>query len=122
MKKKILVVDDELAFLELITARLEASGYEVITAKDGVEGLDKAKNLNPDLVILDILMPKLDGYEVCRFLKFDEKHSGIPIIMLSAKTQEIDKEISKQVRADDYITKPFENTELLEKIRKLTGA
>ena len=121
MAKKILVIDDEPRLLKAITIRLKASGYEVITGQDGAEGLEKAKSLNPDLIVLDILMPKMDGYEVCRLLKFDEKYKSIPVIMLTAKAQDIDKAMGKKVGADDYITKPFETQDLVDKVKKHLG-
>jgi DNA-binding response OmpR family regulator len=121
MPKKILVVDDETELLKALSIRLKTSGYEVITASDGQEGLEKAKSLNPDLIVLDILMPKMDGYEVCRMLKFDEKYKSIPVIMLTAKTQDIDKAMGKKVGANDYITKPFETQDLIDKIKKYLG-
>jgi len=118
MARKILVVDDETELLKAISILLKTSGYEVITAQDGQEGLEKAKSLSPDLIVLDVLMPKMDGYEVCRMLKFDEKYKSIPIIMLTAKVQDIDKAMGKKVGADDYITKPFETRDLVDKIKK----
>ena len=117
MPKKILVVDDETELLKAISILLKTSGYEVVTAQDGQEGLEKAKSLSPDLIVLDILMPKMDGYEVCRLLKFDEKYKSIPIIMLTAKVQDIDKAMGKKVGADDYIAKPFETQDLIDKIK-----
>lgn len=121
MPKKILVVDDETELLKALSIRLKTSGYEVITASDGQEGLEKAKSLNPDLIVLDVLMPKMDGYEACRMLKFDEKYKSIPIIMLTAKAQDIDKVMGKKVGADDYITKPFETQDLIDKIKRRLG-
>ena len=122
MSKKILVVDDEAELSKAIIIRLKTLGYEVISAQDGQEGLEKAKNENPDLIVLDILMPKMDGYEVCRMLKFDEKYKSIPIIMLTARAKDIDKVMGKKVGADDYITKPFETEELIDKIKKHLAA
>jgi len=84
-----------------------------------MEGLDKAREEKPDLILLDVMMPKMDGYEVCRLLKYDEEFETTPIIMLTARTQAKDKSIGKDVGADDYITKPFDGTDLLEKIKKL---
>ena len=121
MARKILVIDDETELLKAISICLKASGYEVITAQDGQEGLEKAKASNPDLIILDVLMPKMDGYEVCRLLKFDEQYKSIPVIMLTAKVQDIDKAMGKKVGADDYITKPFETHDLIDKIKKNLG-
>jgi len=118
MPKKILVVDDETELLKAISIRLKTCGYEVITACDGQEGLEKAKSVSPDLIVLDVLMPKMDGYEVCRMLKFDEKYKSIPVIMLTAKAQDIDKAMGKKVGADDYIIKPFETQDLIDKIKR----
>lgn len=120
-KKIVLVVDDETEIVSVLVKRLTVAGYEVITAKDGMEALEKVSKLKPDLVLLDIIMPKMDGYEVCRLLKFDERSRSVPIIMLTAKTQEVDKDAGRKVRADDYITKPFEIDDLLGRIKKLLG-
>jgi len=119
--KRILVVDDEAQLLEMVKMRLEANGYEVITADDGQEGFEKAKNERPDLIILDLMLPKMDGYKVCRLLKFDEKYKAIPIIMFTAKGEESAKQIGEEVGANAYITKPFEPQALLEKIKELLG-
>jgi DNA-binding response OmpR family regulator len=118
-KKRILLVDDEKDLVETVTFRLEAMGYEVIPAYDGQEGLDKAKKQKPDLIILDLMLPKMDGYKVCRLLKFDEKYKHIPILMFTARAQEADKKTGQEVGADDYITKPFEPQALLAKIKEL---
>ncbi len=118
-KKKILLVDDEEDLVAMVKMRLEASGYEVVTAYDGQEALDKARDINPDLIILDIMLPKMDGYKVCRMLKFDEKYKKIPIIMFTARVQESDRLTGQQVGADAYITKPFEPAALLDKIQEL---
>lgn len=113
-----MVADDEQDFLALIKMRLEGAGYEVSTATNGIEALEQVEKIKPDMVILDILMPKLDGYEVCRLLKFDERYSLLPVVILTARTQEIDKEAGKRVRADAYITKPINDREFLETIKK----
>ena len=118
-KKKILLVDDERDLVETVTYRLEASGYEVHPAYDGQEGLDKARKEKPDLIILDLMLPKMDGYKMCRMLKFDEKYKKIPIIMFTARAQESDIEMGMEVGADAYITKPFEPQALLAKIQEL---
>lgn len=118
-KKKILLVDDEKDLVEMVTLRLKAYGYEVISAYDGQEALDKARREKPDLIILDILLPKLDGYKVSRMLKFDEKYKNIPIIMLTSRAREEDVKLGYETGADDYITKPFEPQVLLDKIKKL---
>ena len=119
MAKKILIVDDEVDLVETLSFRLEANNYEVIKANDGQEGLDKARKENPDLIILDLMLPKLDGYKVCRMLKFEDKYSKIPIILFSARAQETDKKTGAEVGADAYITKPFEPAVLLDKIAEL---
>ena len=119
MAKKILIVDDETAMVKMLKMRLEANNYEVITAYDGQEGLEKAKSENPDLIILDLMLPKIDGYKVCRMLKFDDKYKNIPIILFFARAQESDKQTGQLVGADDYVTKPFEPKDLLEKIKRL---
>ncbi len=117
-KKKILVVDDELDMLMVIKLRLEASGFEVITATDGLEGLNAARKDNPDLIVLDIMLPKMNGYKVARFLKFDEEYKKIPIVMLTALGGEEDRTTGIETGADAYLTKPFETEQLLSAVRK----
>lgn len=117
-KKRILIVDDERDLVETITFRLEASGYEVLAAYDGQDGLEKARGEKPDLILLDVMMPKMDGYQVCRMLKFDDEFKNIPIIMLTARGQNQDKRTGTDVGADCYITKPFDSKMLLEEIKK----
>lgn len=117
--KKILLVEDEPDFRLAVRLRLEAHGYEVIEAADGAVGLDLARNQGPDLIILDIMLPKMEGYKVARLLKFDEKYRRIPIIMLTARSQQSDKETGLAVGADAYMTKPFKPEELLETMAKL---
>jgi len=116
-KKRILIVDDEKDIAETTRFRLEFEGFECLMARDGEEALIKAKKGNPDLILLDIMMPKMNGYQVCRLLKSDEKYRHIPIIMLTAKAQESDKFWGKESGADDYITKPFKMEKLIEKIQ-----
>lgn len=118
-KKKILLVDDEKDLVEMVSFRLQASGYEIITAYDGQEALEKAKKEKPDLIILDLMLPKMDGYKVCGLLKTDARYNKIPIIMFTAMAQDSDKQMGQEVGADAYITKPFEPQVLLEKIREL---
>lgn len=120
-KKTVLIVDDEIPILDALRVRIEASGYNVLTATNGQEALDKARTLKPDLIILDVLLPKMDGYEVARLLKFDSRYKDIPIIMLTAKTQDSDKKIGAEVRVDEYMTKPFDTKSLMELIKKHTG-
>lgn len=120
-KKKILIVEDEAQLVEMLKMRLEASDYEVIVAYDGQEGLQKAREKKPSLIILDLMLPKLDGFKICRMLKFDEKYRHIPIIMFTARAQDTDRKISEEVGADAYITKPFEPQVLLSKIQELVN-
>lgn len=117
--QKILLVDDEKELAEMVGLRLEAAGYKVILASDGQEALDKARQEKPDLVILDLMLPKVEGYKVCRILKFDEKYKKIPIILFTAKAQEEDIKLGKEVGAEAYITKPFDPEVLLGKIKEL---
>lgn len=116
-QKKILVVDDELDLVETIRFQLEMEGFNVITAYNGEDALNLARAENPDLILLDIMLPKLDGYKVCRLLKFDEKYKSIPIIMLTARAQEKDKIIGLETGANEYITKPFDMDKLLERVK-----
>ena len=116
-KKKILVVDDELDMLMVIKLRLEASGYEVITATDGLEGLNTARRVRPDLIVLDIMLPKMNGYKVARFLKFDEEYKDIPIVMLTALSGSEDRSTGIETGADAYLTKPFETQQLLDAVK-----
>jgi len=118
-KKKILVIEDESDFRMMLRARLEANGYEVAEAEDGAVGLETARKINPDLIMLDVMMPKMDGYKVARLLKFDEKRRHIPIVMLTARSQQNDRETGKAVGADAYLTKPYNPEEMLETVARL---
>lgn len=120
-KKRILVVDDEHELVKALEIRLGAAGYDILTAYDGQEGLSRAQKEKPDLIVLDLMLPRMDGYKVCGLLKADAKYNKIPIIMLTARTQESDKKLSEEVGADVYITKPFEWQTLLSKIKELLG-
>jgi len=115
--KKILVVDDEPDVASLLTLMLKSQGYAVITAGDGQEALEKARGEAPDLILLDVMLPRMDGYKVARMLKFDENYSQIPIIMLTAKIQDRDKQTGLEMGANDYLTKPFDTAALLAKIK-----
>lgn len=119
MKKRILLVDDEPDVVKVVKFRLEENNYEVLVAVDGQEALEKARKENPDLIILDLMLPKMDGYKVCRMLKFDEKYKHIPIIMFTARGQDLDKKVGYDVGANEYIIKPFESQVLLGKIKDL---
>jgi DNA-binding response OmpR family regulator len=116
---KILVVDDERMIVAMVKDLLETKQYEVLTAYDGEEGLKKARSAQPDLILLDIMLPKLDGFKVCRLLKFDLKYRKIPILLLSARAADVDRDLSAQVGADAYMVKPFEPQQLLTKISEL---
>ncbi|MDH5186088.1 MAG: response regulator transcription factor [bacterium] len=119
MAKRILVVDDEPKVVTVIQRRLESAGYEVLAAYDGNEALSKARSENPDLIILDLILPKLNGYQVCAILKRDKSYKPIPILILTARSQEEDIEEGMRVGADEYLTKPFKNEVLLAKIEEL---
>jgi two-component system, OmpR family, alkaline phosphatase synthesis response regulator PhoP len=116
-KKRILVVDDEVDLVETVRFSLELEGYDVLVAYNGEEALNQARKENPDLILLDLMLPKLDGYKVCRLLKFDERYKHIPILMLTAKIQEKDKATGMETGANEYITKPFEMDELMKKVK-----
>ena len=112
--KKILVVDDEAAILQTLRYNLERSGYTVVTASDGRSAVAMAQREQPDLIILDIMLPVLDGIEACKEIR---KNSSVPIIMLTAKDQEIDKVLALELGADDYVTKPFALHEFLARVK-----
>jgi DNA-binding response OmpR family regulator len=120
-KGKILVVDDEIYIVHILDFSLGMEGYEVLTALDGEQAVEKARAEHPDLIVLDIMMPKLDGYETCKILKAGDDTKGIPVILLSAKGRNIDQKIGFEVGADDYITKPFSPRKLVERINALLG-
>jgi DNA-binding response OmpR family regulator len=112
--RKILVIDDEPQIIELLTSYLKKDGFHVIAAADGTKALQIAEREEPDLVLLDLMLPDIDGYEVCRALR---KHSNVPIVMLTARDEETDKIVGLELGADDYITKPFSPREVLARVR-----
>jgi DNA-binding response OmpR family regulator len=114
---KILVIEDEPNMVAGLRDNFEFDGYEVITARDGIEGLERALAESPDLVVLDVMMPRMSGLEVCRQLR--AKRASIPIIMLTARGQEVDKVVGLELGADDYVTKPFSIRELLARVRAI---
>ena len=118
-KSTVLVVEDEEDILEVIQYNLQQEGYEVACCMDGLQGLEQAKKLKPDLVLLDIMLPGMDGVEVCRNLKEDDSTRRIPIIMVTAKGEEIDIVLGLGVGADDYIPKPFKVRELVARVQAL---
>lgn len=117
MSKKILVVDDEQSIVTLLQYNLEQSGYTVITALDGEQGLEAAVDIRPDLVVLDLMLPKMDGLEVCKQLR--QQKINIPILMLTAKDDEFDKVLGLELGADDYLTKPFSPREVVARIKAI---
>ena len=117
MAKRILIVDDEPHIVKMLQARLEFQEYEVLVATDGQDGLDKVRSEKPDLIILDISLPKLNGYEVCQALRADEKHKDIPVVMLTASGQALDIMQGMKDGADAYIVKPFDSEALLGILR-----
>ena len=116
---RILVVDDEPDAIELIRFNLKASGYEVLTAEAGEEALAKARKFSPDMILLDVMLPEIDGLEVCKILRRDPATASLPIIMLTAKGSEIDRVLGLEFGADDYVTKPFSPRELMLRVRNL---
>ena len=119
MKPKILVVDDEPDAVEMLEFNLKSNGYDVVTAADGEEALTKARSVLPNLIVLDLMLPEVDGMEVCKILRRDQRTSGIPIIMLTAKAAEIDRVLGLELGADDYVTKPFSIRELVLRVKRL---
>jgi two-component system alkaline phosphatase synthesis response regulator PhoP len=114
MPKKILIVDDEPQIVEICQDYLKAAGYETVTASNGVQGVSLARREKPDLIVLDLMMPEMDGLDVCRAIRHE---SDVPIIMLTARVEETDKLIGLELGADDYITKPFSPRELVARVR-----
>jgi len=119
MKPKILIVDDEPDALELISYNLKAAGFDVVTAADGEEALKKARAAQPALVVLDVMLPEVDGLEVCKILRREPATATVPVIMLTAKAAEIDRVLGLELGADDYVTKPFSPRELVLRVKAL---
>jgi len=117
-RKTILIADDEIDIVETLQFMLESEGFNVLTAYDGEEALKIARNAIPDIILLDVMMPKINGYKVSRLLKFDKKFHDIPILMITARSQEEDKLIGEETGADEYITKPFEISNVIDSINK----
>ena len=116
-RPRILVVDDEPDLLSVLRFGLEIEGFDVIEASDGEQGLALAREHTPDLVVLDLMLPRMDGYKVCRALKFDQRYKRIPIFILSARSGETDRKLALELGADDYITKPYDLKDLVTRIR-----
>lgn len=121
-KQRILLVDDEPSIVKMVGRRLEVEGFRVTVAADGQEALARAQAEQPDLIILDLMLPRLNGYEVCTMLKQDVRYQKIPIILFTAKTQDKDEKLGMECGADAYVRKPFRAPELVETIRKFLGA
>jgi two-component system phosphate regulon response regulator PhoB len=119
MKEKILVVDDEPEAVELVEFNLKQAGFDVATAADGAEALKKTRELLPQIIVLDLMLPEMDGLEVCKVLRRDPSTATIPLIMLTAKAAEIDRVLGLELGADDYLTKPFSPRELVLRVKKL---
>lgn len=119
--KKILIVDDEQDIVETLQFMLEAEGYECHCAFDGESGLNMAKEIIPDLIILDVMMPKINGYKISRLLKYDNKYKDIPIIMITARSQDEDKTIGEETGVNEYITKPFEIDFVVTRVKSYLG-
>jgi CheY-like chemotaxis protein len=117
----ILVVDDDPVIQKLLSVNFEMEGYRVVTANDGIEGLERVASDKPDLILLDVMMPRMDGIEVSKRLKSDPATKEIPVVLLSAKAQSSDIQSGIEAGADDYVTKPFDPLELLDKVAGLIG-
>jgi CheY-like chemotaxis protein len=113
---KILVVDDEIHIVKIIAYKMRGAGYEVVSARDGVEALDMVKINRPDLILLDVMMPRMDGYQTLQALKNDPATRDIPVFLLTVKSKEVDRQKGYEIGADDYLTKPFSPNKLLERI------
>ena len=113
---KILIVEDDVNLLSTLRYNLRGEGYDVTTATDGAEAIEKARSIKPELIVLDVMLTKLSGFEVCRILR---KDTTVPILMLTAKTEEVDKIVGLEIGADDYMTKPFSMRELMARIRAM---
>src|SRR5216683_2437896 len=119
VRPKILIVDDEPEAVELVEFNLKTSGFDVLTASDGAEALKKAHSALPSLIVLDLMLPEVDGLEVCKMLRRDPATASIPIIMVTAKAAEIDRILGLELGADDYVTKPFSPRELVLRVKKI---
>lgn len=116
--KKILIVDDEQDIVESLKFVLEGCNYSCYCAYNGEDGLNLAREIEPDLIILDVMMPRINGYKISRLLKFDKKYQNIPILMITARSQEEDKLIGEETGANEYITKPFDLDDVLNTVKK----
>lgn len=120
VSKPILIIEDERDVIDLLTLNLrKAGGFEILTAEDGATGLEKARTQNPAFIILDLMLPRMSGLEVCRILKSDAKTRQIPVMMLTAKAEEVDRIVGLEFGADDYVTKPFSPREVILRIQAI---
>lgn len=119
MSKKILVVDDDPGAVRLVTSLLSTRGYEIVTAYNGKEALEKVKAENPDLIILDVIMPEMNGYDVCHTLRFDKKTKELPIILVTVRDQELG-DVGQRLNIE-YLQKPYDNESLMQKVRMMLG-
>jgi two-component system phosphate regulon response regulator PhoB len=119
VRAKILVVDDEPEALELLEFNLDQAGFQVLSAADGAEAVKKARATTPSLIVLDLMLPEVDGFEVCKMLRRDPATAAIPIVMVTARAAEVDRILGLELGADDYVTKPFSPRELVLRIRKI---
>ena len=119
MSKKILVADDDVASLRLVTAHLKDNGYDVVTVSDGHEALRRARLDRPDLLILDLMLPKMDGYRVCRFLKSDDNYRYIPVVIFTSRLDSKSRKEAQEAQADAYLTKPFQLAIFLQTVKDL---
>ena len=121
MPKNILLIEDEESFAEGLTIFLEGKGYSISWISDGESGLKHAQSDSPDLIILDVMLPKMDGFKICRYLKFDVRYKKIPILMLTARAEKADFDLGKDMGADAYMIKTAKPSLVLEKVRELLG-
>lgn len=118
-KETVLIIEDERNIVELVKYNLEAAGFRVLTAARGDTGLETARKQKPDLIVLDLMLPEIDGLEICKILKRNDPTANIPILMLTAKSQETDKIVGLELGADDYVTKPFSPKELVARVKAI---
>ena len=118
----VLVADDDADIVRFVEVNLRLEGFQVLTARDGQEALTKALDLQPDVVLLDVLMPRLDGYTVCERLRADQRGAAIPVILLTANFISADEEVARRAGADDFVVKPFDPYELMERVKALLRA
>lgn len=121
LANRVLVVDDEVDLVDALAIRLESDGFEVLKALDGKEGYEKAQVNKPDAMILDLRMPRMDGFQVCRLIKFDDILKSIKIIIITAHNSEVERKISQTVGADAFVGKPYDYAELLKTLKTLVG-